>query len=69
MWVNLRLGPNGGSDRVFRDGSWGGTAADCWSSSRDGIGPSYRDFNLGFRVALVPSGSKKPASGAESESR
>ena len=44
-------GPSGGSDRVLRGGGWGGTAGLCRSAGRSGLSPSYRDGNLGFRVA------------------
>ena len=45
------LGPDGGSFRVFRGGSWGGIPGYCRSAyGSDGI-PSDRDDRLGFRVA------------------
>jgi formylglycine-generating enzyme required for sulfatase activity len=49
-------GPPEGSDRVDRGGSWGSFGSRCRSASRRGITPGYRDYYLGFRVALVPSG-------------
>jgi len=63
------LGPNGGVARVLRGGSWLLRARGCRSSIRIMGPPSYQDFNLGFRVARVPSASEKSASGAESGSR
>ena len=45
------VGPNGGSYRVGRGGSWGGIPGGCRSADRDLAGPSNRGSNLGFRVA------------------
>jgi len=50
--VSDPTGPKEGSIRVNRGGSWFYVAAICRSALRNGDGPSYRDFNLGFRVAL-----------------
>ncbi len=44
-------GPDTGSYRVFRGGSWGGGAVDCRSAYRFGSDPGYRSLNLGFRLA------------------
>ena len=44
-------GPNGGSRRVFRGGSWH-SARDCRVSCRSGFTPDFRYFPLGFRLAL-----------------
>ena len=56
------------SYRVYRGGSWGDAAWYCESPDRSGLEPSYRNFDLGFRVALVLSAVEQ-ASGAESGSR
>ncbi|MDD3587310.1 MAG: SUMF1/EgtB/PvdO family nonheme iron enzyme [Thermoguttaceae bacterium] len=48
-------GPEGGSSRVDRGGSWSYSARDCRSAARGWIGPGSRSVNLGFRLALVPS--------------
>jgi len=45
------VGPNGGSSRVYRGGSWGHDPGDCRSASRRSRDPSNRGINLGFRVA------------------
>ncbi|MDY4059926.1 MAG: SUMF1/EgtB/PvdO family nonheme iron enzyme [Alloprevotella sp.] len=45
-------GPNSGSDRVYRGGSWYGYAGDCRSSSRGIIAPGNGGDFLGFRLAL-----------------
>ena len=42
------------SDRVLRGGSWLDPARLCHSWYRSSNVPSFRDGNLGFRVALVP---------------
>ncbi len=48
------VGPSSGSGRVLRGGSWSLNAGYCRSASRGYYVPSYRDFNFGFRLALVP---------------
>ena len=46
------VGPEGGSDRVYRGGCWGNDPAGCRSAYRGyNVVPSYRDSGLGFRVA------------------
>ena len=60
------MGPESGTLRVLRGGSWAQRARDCRSANRSRSGPSYRTNRLGFRIATVPSASQ--ASGAESES-
>ena len=52
-------GPEDGSGRVNRGGSWGIDAVDCRSAGRGGDDPSLRLNNLGFRVALSSSGIPK----------
>ena len=47
-------GPNSGSNRVNRGGSWGIFASVCRSAIRDGTVPGNRLLNLGFRLALAP---------------
>ena len=47
-------GPVLGTNRVFRGGSWGMTALRCRSAYRVWNRPGYRDYTLGFRVALAP---------------
>ena len=41
-------------NRVFRGGSWGIAASRCRSAYRVWNKPGYRDYTLGFRVALAP---------------
>jgi formylglycine-generating enzyme required for sulfatase activity len=43
-------GPEGGSSRVFRGGSWYDTAWGCRSAYRRGDSPGYRGSHLGFRL-------------------
>jgi formylglycine-generating enzyme required for sulfatase activity len=45
-------GPNSGSNRVNRGGSWSLIAGLCRSSHRNNCTPSYRNSDLGFRLAL-----------------
>ena len=42
-----------GTNRVFRGGSWGVAAARCRSAYRVWNKPDYRDYTVGFRVALA----------------
>ena len=44
-------GAASGSHRVLRGGSWNNSAGHCRSARRDGNAPSYRNNDLGFRVA------------------
>ena len=53
------IGPATGSNRVRRGGSWGNSAVICRSALRYGIDPSFRNYDLGFRVALSSSGIPK----------
>ena len=39
-----------GDNRVIRGGSWNSSAAEVRSANRDGIAPSSRDSDLGFRL-------------------
>ena len=43
-----------GSDRVYRGGSWFNNAGYCRVTYRDYYTPSFRNFNLGFRLVFVP---------------
>ena len=47
-------GPNSGSGRVHRGGSWSGIARFCRSSHRGLRTPDYSFSNLGLRLVLVP---------------
>ena len=49
-------GPNNGSDRVFRGGSWGRDGSSCRSAARNGNSPGLRVTGIGFRLAAVPAG-------------
>jgi formylglycine-generating enzyme required for sulfatase activity len=51
--VSDPAGPNSGSDRVLRGGSWNLDSNYCRSAVRDFCSPGYR-FGYGFRVALAP---------------
>ncbi|HYE33696.1 MAG TPA: SUMF1/EgtB/PvdO family nonheme iron enzyme [Methylomirabilota bacterium] len=47
-------GPAFGLNRVMRGGSWGVSAARCRCAYRVWNEPRYRDYTVGFRVALAP---------------
>ena len=47
-------GPETGSYRMIRGGSWSNSAGYCRSARRQGYWPAGRLSSLGFRVALVP---------------
>jgi formylglycine-generating enzyme required for sulfatase activity len=53
-------GPDHGSYRVIRGGSWGVVAGGCRAAVRGRLGPASRDDDLGFRVAAVPSSRLAP---------
>ena len=46
-------GPDSGSDRVIRGGSWSGNASYCRVADRDRNHPFDRDYDLGFRPVLL----------------
>ena len=48
-------GPSTGVRRVVRGSSWGYIAASCRAAFRDRYVPGFRDYFVGFRLALVPS--------------
>jgi formylglycine-generating enzyme required for sulfatase activity len=50
------VGPQRGSIRVLRGGSWGNVAASCRAAIRSSFAPTFRTFDRGFRLALSPSG-------------
>ena len=45
-------GPASGSIRVFRGGSWGGSAGYCRVSNRDSDNPGSRNYYFGLRLVL-----------------
>ena len=47
-------GPDTGSYRVRRGGSWFYDPRYCRSAERSDSAPTYRSYDVGFRVALVP---------------
>jgi len=47
-------GPETGSGRVLRGGSWFSDAEICRSASRYGVGPDDWGYDFGFRLALSP---------------
>ena len=47
-------GPESGSSRVFRGGSWRSYPQDCRVSNRRNYSPGERDNGLGFRLARTP---------------
>ena len=47
-------GPESGSYRVYRGGSWGRNASGCRSALRGSNTPFYRGSILGFRLVLAP---------------
>ncbi len=51
--VNNPTGPDSGSSRVIRGGSWNNSPSNLRSAYRNGSIPSYRYYNVGFRVLAV----------------
>jgi formylglycine-generating enzyme required for sulfatase activity len=52
--VDNPLGPETGSGRVLRGGSWYSSALRCRSASRDYDHPDDRNIVIGFRLVFVP---------------
>ena len=50
-WESDPIGPERGTARVFRGGSWGGPAGDCRSARRGSYEPVRRSYDVGFRLA------------------
>jgi formylglycine-generating enzyme required for sulfatase activity len=48
------LGPETGSFRVLRGGSWSDDAGRCRSADRRRGTPDHRNLNVGFRLVFVP---------------
>ena len=65
--VTNPLGPSLGSHRVHRGGGWNLAARFCRSAARYYLSPSDCDNNLGFRLALSPSGAEPPEAGKRAE--
>jgi hypothetical protein len=55
-------GPNIGTARVVRGGSWDDDPRFCRSASRDARSPSTRDSNLGFRIVFSAANARGEAS-------
>jgi formylglycine-generating enzyme required for sulfatase activity len=53
QWCEGLVGPRG-SDRVYRGGCWRSLGSGCQAASRDGLAPTDRVSDLGFRLARVP---------------
>ncbi|HMA65470.1 MAG: SUMF1/EgtB/PvdO family nonheme iron enzyme [Fibrobacterota bacterium] len=51
--VSNPIGPDKGSYRVLRGGSWVNDSGDCRCAARYCRGPSYCDGSIGFRVVFV----------------
>ena len=64
QWCADRFAPGadrfapGASDRVFRGGSWDNNGVHCRAANRIWYAPSDRFYNVGFRLARVPSSSQ-----------
>lgn len=48
------IGPNSGSPREYRGGSWFSDARECRVSDRGCITPDYRGSDVGLRLVLLP---------------
>jgi formylglycine-generating enzyme required for sulfatase activity len=46
-------GPKAGDSRVLRGGCWYWHGSDCRSAYRSPVSPDYRNYCVGFRVALA----------------
>ncbi|MBW3539456.1 MAG: formylglycine-generating enzyme family protein [Planctomycetes bacterium] len=61
-------GPQNGTSRVLRGGSWWDSAEFCRSANRDFYLPTYRDYEVGFRVVCEAKGATESASASGSDS-
>ena len=52
--VENPAGPETGSFRMLRGGSWDNSGRNCRSALRNGNSPVTRNINIGFRLVLVP---------------
>ena len=48
-------GPNSGTKKVVKGGSWYDGASMLRSSSREGVSPSTKSYRIGLRVVILPS--------------
>ena len=55
------IGPETGTERVLRGGSWFNDAGGCRSAYRDVGTPGYRYYNVGFRLARGQQGARPSA--------
>ena len=53
-WCDNYNSPRNSSNRVYRGGSWYGSARDCRESYRGSCGPGYSSYYLGLRLARRP---------------
>ena len=57
--VTNTVGPTSGSSRVLRGGCWYLTARYCRSADRSRYAPTYRNWNIGFRLVVSQASGKK----------
>jgi len=53
QWCEDLYDPKG-SDRVDRGGSWFHNGTNCQAAFRFGYAPTYRNYDIGLRLARVP---------------
>ena len=60
-WCEDLFDPKEGPARVFRGGSWIDSDKGCRAAHRSRQAPAYRQWNLGLRLARIPSSEAKVA--------
>src|SRR5205823_2131176 len=63
-WCADQLDAKVGPERVFRGGTWGNSTVDCRAASRHRYGLSFRNGDVGLRLARIRAGKEDNPSSA-----
>lgn len=56
-----------GKAKIYRGGAWDSLSFECRNACRKGMGPDYKNCNLGFRLVAYPYQEEKPISASLDE--